>query len=88
MLGKVGAVLGIGVTIGSFVWYAATHDAEAQTEKADQDAIEARQEKLEEAVDTLKAIHVRQETVEEAEAALLAKLCAAGKLPEEECVDG
>lgn len=88
MVGKIGAVLGVVVPMGGVIWYFAIQDADAQTEKTDQNHIEQRQEKLEEAVDTLTAIHVRQETVKEAEAKLLAKLCADGKLPKSECPGG
>ena len=88
MVGKIGSALAVAVPLCAFVWYLATHDADAQEEKADQDAMEARQVKIEEAVDTLTAIHVRQETVAEAEAALLLKLCAEGKLPPEDCPGG
>ena len=75
---EIGAVLAVVVPLAGFVWYLSAHDADAQTEKAEQST-------LVQAVEKLTAIHERQETVEQAERALRARLCAQRKLPAEEC---
>jgi hypothetical protein len=78
---KIGAVLAVLIPVGSFVWYVATHDAFASEEAVEQKT-------LVEAVQKLTEIHVRQETVEQAEKNLKLRLCAEGKLAGADCIEG
>lgn len=66
-------------------WYVATHESFAQQQAAEQTEIEATQRKVVEAVETLTAIRVQQETTEQAEAKLREQLCRAGKLEGADC---
>ncbi len=78
---KAGAVLTVAIPFATVVWYAAVHDADAESQKTEQST-------LVQAVEKLTAIHERQETVEQAERALRARLCAEHKLAPEECPRG
>ena len=78
MLGKVSTALGIAVVLVSSIWFMA--DLSASAEDSEQ-----KTETLEQAVKKLTDIHVRQETVKEAEAKLKKKLCAEGKLKGADC---
>jgi hypothetical protein len=77
---KIGAVLGVLVPVAGFVWYLATHDAFANEESK-------KQKTMSEAVQMLTEIHVRQETVEQAEKNLKLRLCADGKLVGADCIE-
>jgi len=76
---KIGAVVGVLIPVGGLVWYVATHDAFANEEAVEQKT-------LVEAVQKLTDIHVRQETVEQAEKNLKLRLCADGKLAGADCI--
>lgn len=72
------AVIGFLAVLIPGVWFMADLSASAEGSKK-------KTATLEEAVKALTDIHVRQETIEQAEARLKAKLCADGKLKPEDC---
>lgn len=72
------AVIGFTAVVVPGVWFVADLSASAEGSKK-------KTETLEEAVKKLTDIHVRQETVAQAEARLKAKLCAEGKLTGDDC---
>lgn len=74
---KVGAWLTL-LPLAYGIWWLAGHVAHAEDQTTEQAV-------LKEAVIELKAIHVKMATVEEAEAALLEKLCRTGKLKSDDC---
>ena len=76
---KIGAVLAVVIPLSGGVWWVATQTAFAEDQAKEQ-------EKIVEAVEVLKDIHLKQETVREAEIRLKAKLCAEGKLTGADCV--
>ncbi len=86
---SVGATLAAAIPIGSAGWWIGEHNAQADTEATEQDQIVETLQAVEANLSALGAIHVKEATVkqatEEAESALIDKLCAAGKLSEEEC---
>ena len=75
---NVGAFLGVALPLAGIVWWTAEHEAQAEDEREEQAQIV-------ETLDTLKAIHVRQETVDDAKREQLKELCDAGKLAPEDC---
>ena len=79
-LARVSTIAGLVFMICGVVWYFALHDAAAGDQSREQKT-------LVQAVKVLTEIHVRQATVEEAEQAMTAKLCAQGKLKGADCVD-
>jgi hypothetical protein len=70
---KISGVIAFVLTIGGIGWWWFGHISEAKTDHTEQVTIV-------EAVEKLTAIHIRQDTVEEAEKAQLKKLCDEGKL--------
>lgn len=62
----------------SGVWWMSEQTARAQEQEIEQQSIA-------EAVQTLTAIHVRQEAVKDAEDAMTRKLCRIGKLRGDDC---
>lgn len=72
------AVIGFTAVVVPGVWFLADLSASAE-------GSEEKTATLEQAVKTLTDIHVRQETVEEAERRLKEKLCAEGKLKGDDC---
>lgn len=78
MWGKIATVLGVLAVLVPAVWFFADLSASAE-------GSERKTETLEQAVKKLTDIHVRQETVEQAEKRLKAKLCSEGKLKPEDC---
>jgi len=66
-------------------WYFFDQNARAQTTQERVVEAEKKQETLEEVVKTLKEIHVRQDTVQQAEERMKQKLCAEGKLTGADC---
>lgn len=72
-------VIPLGAVGGGALWMA-EHVAQANDDSAEQ-------EQMVEALEKLTDLHVRQQTVEDAERAQLRKLCAAGKLQDEDCTE-
>lgn len=75
---QIASVLGFLALVVPSIWFLADLSASAEGSKK-------KTVTLEQAVKALTDIHVRQETVEQAEARLKAKLCAEGKLKPEDC---
>jgi hypothetical protein len=76
---KIGAILAVLLPLIGGVWWLSGEVSTAQ-------GVAKKQETLVEAVKVLTAIHKSQATKAQAEAALLAKLCAGGKLKGADCV--
>jgi hypothetical protein len=88
----IGGVLGVIVAIGAIYWYAFEREAFAQATEARTTVVEAEQRAMSEdqrtmgeAVQALTDIHIRQETVAEAQTNMRVKLCAANKLKGADC---
>ena len=75
---SVGAGLAVAIPAIGALWWFFEHTAQAEDQAKEQAVIV-------QAVEKLTEIHVRQTTVDEAEEALIAKLCREGKLPAAEC---
>jgi hypothetical protein len=72
---RVHKIIALALTVGGMAWWWFGHISEAQTDHEEQIT-------MEQAVEKLVAIHIRQDTIEEAEEALLKQLCDEGKLVE------
>jgi hypothetical protein len=72
---RVHKLIAFALLIGGIGWWWFGHISEAQTDHKEQVTIT-------EAVEKLTQIHIRQDTVSEAEAAQLKRLCDEGKLVE------
>jgi predicted TIM-barrel enzyme len=88
----IGGVLGVIVAIGAAYWYLFEREAFAQATAArttvvegNQRTMSADQRTMGEAVQALTDIHVRQETVQQAEQNMRVKLCAENKLKGADC---
>jgi len=75
---KLATVVGFVAILVPGIWFLADPSASAE-------GSEKKTETLEQAVKKLTDIHIRQETVAQAEARLKAKLCAEGKLTGDDC---
>ena len=75
---KLATVVGFVAILVPGIWFLADLSASAE-------GSEKKTETLEQAVKKLTDIHIRQETVAQAEARLKAKLCAEGKLTGDDC---
>jgi hypothetical protein len=71
-------LIAFALLIGGVAWWWFGHISEAQTDHTEQVT-------LEQAVEKLTLIHIRQATIAEAEAAQLARFCREGKLGPETC---
>jgi hypothetical protein len=77
-LDRTSIIVGLAVTGLAGLWWSFDHVSTANDDHDEQIV-------LVEAVDKLTKIHIRQATVEEAELAMIEKLCRAGKLDPIDC---
>jgi hypothetical protein len=77
-LDRTSIIIGLAVTALAGAWWGFEHVSTANDDHEEQVI-------LVEAVEKLTAIHIRQDTVATAEAAMIEKLCRAGKLDPVDC---